>query len=259
MKTRTVLAIGAGVVGGFLSPLPDPSLPRQPGEPPTVRIPKELPWPTERFLRAAYGDWIPITDTVSMWGNVIMRLGPIWARATMRNHHVLGKAFAARFALRWFGIPVFEGMEGFANGRGYSKIGGNLIEGRAADRANTLLMWSEAHFFPFASLLNPAAEWHEAGESAVSLQVPVNDGAVEAIITYDPATGYPSSYEAIRDRSETDSAPGRVSYADWTMSNGLVIPGSGSVQWMDEDSPWLRLRISGAGANLNDPFGPLEP
>ena len=224
-----------------------------------VAVPTDLPAAVDRFVRETYGEAIPAPDTVSLWGRIRMRIGPVRFHATMQNHHVVGRAFAARFALTWYGIPVVRGIEGYAAGRGFSQQAWIRPTGPHIDTANALTMWSEACLFPSAIVAQPAARWRELGPDLVELTAPAGEVEVTAQIAFDRESGRPVRFRADRFRDATTAIGWDVVYRDWRWVGPLLLPGSVSVRWDDEAEPWLVGVIEGAVTGLDAPFGPVPP
>lgn len=259
-RTLAATASTAAVAAGFAI------RPRALGRPPgverparTADLPVGLPEPVSRFFRDAYGAEMPVVDTVSLWGRVRMRIGPVRLHGTMRNHHVLGRDFAGRFAATWYRVPLVRGSDGYVGGRGFARILRSVHTGPDIDQAAALFMWSEAFLFPSAVPLQPTAAWEPLGMDTARLVIPVGASEAVAHVSFDPVDGRPVAFRAHRFKAPGTKVGWEVRYHGWRRHAGLLVPERATVAWDDEPGPWLTAEIEGTAVGLDEPFGPLEP
>ncbi len=83
--------------------------------------------------------------------------------------------------------------------------------------------------------------------------VPENGGPDSLVAYFDPETGLLDRFEAMRWRDAGDAEPLRwVSRIHaWTRIDGVGVPAVSSVQWGDQDQPWLKLSLDHIAWNVD--------
>jgi len=180
-----------------------------------------------RFRRDGKGWWLPI-ETM-MW----QRLG---------HDHVVD----LRVGLG--PLTFIRGFDGYVDGTGFSRISHTLDMGPEIDQASMLFMWSEAILFPDAWRHRDDVIWTAIDDETADIALPFGEAYVSARISFDPVTGYPSSFGAERYKG-VGARPVEwiVDYADWRPTDdGVTLPSLATVTWSDEPGPWFRMWIKRA-------------
>jgi len=216
-----------------------------------------LPTPVARWLRQAFPDGIPDVDTLEVVGSGSVRLGAVPPlRVSARMSHRLGRDHVADIRLRVGGLTALAVMDAYVDGRGLAKIGPWASIGPDIDQAALLSTWGEAVLMPFAWRRLPAMTLESIDPTSVRLALPAAaDARVLATLTFDPASGLPSAFEAQRYKGTTGRLVGwRGEYLDWRTIDGLPFPGRWLVSWADESRPWFDMTIAHlwAGRPIDD-------
>jgi hypothetical protein len=204
-----------------------------------------LPAPVERWLRRAYPDGIPDIDTFEVIGSASVRLGALPPlRVSAHMSHRLGHDHVTDIRWRVGGLPLLRVMDAYVDGHGLAKIGPWGRSGPDIDQAALLSTWGEAVVMPCAWRRLPALTVEPIDAASVRLTLPTTDGPVLASLSFDPDSGLPAAFEAVRYKGTTGRRVGwRGDYLDWRTIDGLPFPGRWLVGWADEPRPWFDMRI----------------
>jgi hypothetical protein len=238
--------LAAGAIGFSVSPRPTRT--RTDAEPRMfegkLELPDDLP---ERFVRYAHamsGDPIPAFDSVTIRGRARMRPVPggPWLHTRMATHHLLGRAFAAEFAITWFGMPFLRAADAYMDGHGVvERFGWRPAPATELDLSAAMFMWLEAGMFP-QSWGTPGLTFRQIDDLTLELGVPDADD----VITWrlDPLEGLPVSVEAPRYREVGGpKLPWRAELGPFRDHGGVRWWSSAAAIWGDQDEPWLEWAI----------------
>src|ERR1044072_9104378 len=75
----------------------------------TIPIPAGLPAPVERFYRAAYGDEIPMIESVVIKGRAAIAPFGMKLPARFLFVHEAGRGYRHYIEATWFGLPIMKG------------------------------------------------------------------------------------------------------------------------------------------------------
>ena len=180
-----------------------------------------------RFRREGKGWWLPIEAV--MW-------------------HELGHHHVADLRVGVGPLTFIRGMDGYVDGRGFSRISHTLDMSTEIDQSAALFMWAEAILFPAAWRGREDLDWSAIDDETADVALPLGDERMPARLTFDPDTGFPASFSAERYKG-VGSRPVEwlVEYADWrATTDGVMLPGLATVTWSDEPGPWFKMWITRA-------------
>lgn len=238
-------AVGAaGLAGLAVQPDPFPDFP-QPSQPSlsTVPLPGTLPAPVHRWLRAVYGEELPVIESVVVTGHARVNPFGVWLPARFRFTHDAGRGYRHYIEACLYGRPVMRVNESYVDGR--SLIDVPFVgrdSGPKIEQAANLGMWAElAAAAPAVLVTDERVHWRPIDATRATLVVPLGPaGRDELAATFDPGSGLLHSLQGWRYRSSKDDA--RLL---WTAENspgptipGTVLPAVGSATWADQGKPW---------------------
>jgi hypothetical protein len=169
--------------------------------------------------------------------------GP-WLPTTMATNHLLGEAFAAEFALMWFGAPLLRSADAFEDGRGVvERFGWTADRAPEHDRSAAMFMWLEAGMFP-QTWSRPGVGFEQVDDVTLRLTVP---DATDPITWHlDRETGLPGCVEAPRYRSVGGPKIGwRAELGPWRRFGDIRWWSGAAAIWEDQGRPWLRWTVDG--------------
>jgi hypothetical protein len=106
---------------------------------------------------------------------------------------------------------------------------------------------------PSILLTDPRIQWEAIDENTASLTIPFNNKTDTFTAVFDPQTHLLSYLESMRYR-EVDS-PKKIGWRnqvlDWQIFQGIHIPHSVTVQWLDEATPWFTLAVDEVVYNVD--------
>jgi hypothetical protein len=208
-------------------------------------IPSGLPEPVARYLGVVVGDTLPLMESAVLSGRMTMRIKGPALPGRWRFVHEVGTGYLHHMELMMFGRTLVTAQERYLDG--HAEL--NLPTGRVAgepriDRAANLSMWGEYLWLPSA-LVDPRVQWQPIDAVSARLVVTQADGPDELVAWFDPQTGLLDRFEAQRWRDAADPQPMRwvTRVHAWTRIDGIGVPAVASVQWGDQEQPWLRLSL----------------
>ncbi len=212
----------------------------------TIPIPAGLPAPVVRFLRANYGDQIPVVQTVVISGRGRIRPFGIWLPARAIIIHNVGSDYRHYFEATFFGIPFLRVNEGYIDGKSFFESPmGTYYDDPNTNQGANLALWAEAAWFPSVWATDPRARWEAVDDTTARLLVPFGSQTETITVRFDPQTDLLASMEAMRFRN-----PGDKEKIRWVTSSSP--DGSVSyVTWMDDGTPWFAFTIDRLAANLD--------
>jgi hypothetical protein len=185
-----------------------------------------------RFRRDGKGVWLPIEAV--MW-------------------HELGRNHVVDLRVGLGPLTFVRGLDGYVDGRGFSRISHTLDMGHEIDQASLLFMWSEAILFPSAWQGREDVVWASLGDDLAVVSFTEPAAPVVGQVTFDATTAMPSRFSADRFKGPgTQPVEWVVDYADWApTSDGVMLPGLATVTWADEPGPWFRMHIERANPDAD--------
>jgi hypothetical protein len=246
---------GVGAAGlGVPAPVPQRSKPLHDAE----WDAPDSQWPDllHRWLDTAFRGLVPRADTAEFVGTGRIRLGRSpWLPVSYRTSHQLGREFCADVEATWFGRPVVSGLDAYVNGRGMQRARDSVTLGPGLDSSGVSFLWSEAMLVP-ATWRLPGVKWTQADESTLMLDVSGTEIAspVSATVACDPRLGLPVSFSVpwrAKNPEGTVGAGWLVTYDEWRETQGGWAAGLVEVRWLDEDRPWLRMRMEPPALNVD--------
>ena len=258
MKPRTValtlLGAAAGLgAAGWLGLQTKPNPFPAPAAGPLNALPSppmELPAPVVRHYRLAFGAHFPHVQTALFLGRSRIRTG-LWMPMRFAAYHRLGYDFVRRMEVTWFNIPFLKGVDSYVDGAGVMNINGAITKGPEIDQGANLAMWCEALIFP--SALNvPGVRWTSMDRDSAILTFPFGDETDQAVIYFDPVTGFMRRCSAWRYKAGGDSkVQWHVTYLGWRQMGAFRFPERVQVEWQNEDGPWFVAEIDEVVLNVD--------
>ena len=224
MPDARLLAGAAALFGvgaaGLGVPAPVPPRSERSEDLPTTAPDPDWPDLLHQWLATAHGGVGPQSHHGGVRGTGRIRLGRSpWLPVSYRTSHLLGHEFSAEVAATWFGRPVVRGMDAFVDGHGVQRARDSVTVGPGLDSDGVSFLWSEAVLVPATWSLS-GVKWTQSDDRTLTLDVSGGDVAspVTAVITCDPETGLPQSFEVPWRSKNTEGTVGagwQVSYQDW--------------------------------------------
>lgn len=213
-----------------------------------------LPGPVERWLQALEGTMQPTNSAVIEGRTRFRRDGRgFWLPIEAVMWHELGQHHLADLRVGIGPLTFIRGMDGYVDGRGFSRISHTLDIGPEIDQAAALFMWAEAILFPAAWREREEVEWSTVDDETTDVALPYGHERVSARLAFDPESGYPTDFTA-----ERHKGPGgrpvewSVGYSDWrTTIDGVLLPGLATATWSDDPGPWFRMWIERANPDAD--------
>ncbi|MGE5641417.1 MAG: DUF6544 family protein [Byssovorax cruenta] len=221
----------------------------------TVPLPDGLPAPVERFYKTAYGDEIPVIETVVMKGRGEMAPFGVKMPARFIFVHNAGKDYRHYFEATFFGVPIMKVNENYIDGKSYFELPVATYEDDAStNQGANLALWAEAAWFPSIWLTDPRVHWEPVDDKTALLFVPFEEGEENFVVRFNPETGLLDSMEAMRYRDAGNQAKKIL----WITRNvdGPTIPGTklsavGSATWLDQGKPWAIFTLEEVKYNVD--------
>ena len=212
-----------------------------------------LPGPVARFVDRATAAHLDPIDTVVIETTAWMRrpmLPPI--PLAIRMSHQLGVAFVHEIRVGRGALSVRFGLDAYVDGHGLMQVGPSVQTGPTFDQGALIAMWGEALTFPTSWLERGDVRWEPIDARAATLVVPGGDGEVAIKVTFDLASGYPTSCEADRYKAGDGLVHWFGYWSEWRVDGaGLLSPHRLLVRWADEDRPWLDVRVVSVQTNAS--------
>lgn len=237
------IALGVGWLGLQVPPPPLPTYPDGPSRLRTIEIPKGLPAPVERYLRAALGGRLPVTTSAVLSGRGSLRLGPISFPTRLRFTLAAGLGYRHYLECTWFGLPVLRVNEWYLDGQLRQELPFGVVANEPkADQAANIAFWAEQVFWlPSAVVANPRVRWEPIDPATARMVVPFGSEEDRLTVSFDARTSLPQRVEAPRYRAPRDLAktPWQVEARGWRTFHGISVPSPVALTWLDEGTPWL--------------------
>lgn len=255
---RKVLAAAAGAAGivtgvGIAAfagtqvqpdPFPDFGQPSgDPGGP--VPLPAGLPEPVERWLRAIYGEQLPVHSSVVVTGRARINPFGFWLPARFRFIHDAGQGYRHYIEACLFGRSVLAVNERYLDGKALMEIPiVGTDEGPKSEQAANLGMWAElAAAAPSVLATDPRVRWRSLDDLTAILDVPLGEDRRDSFVArFDAETGRLRWLEAWRYRSSKE--PEKVLWIAAHEPGPTVgpqrLPAVGTATWADQAQPWAR-------------------
>jgi hypothetical protein len=226
-----------------LAPDPVPSLR------PSVRVGSwtgagVLPPPVARFVDLAQLEGPERITTVAIRTTAAMhRPGMPAIPLVIGMYHRLGYEFAHDIAIGRGRLAFRFGTDAYVDGRGCMQVGRSFHAGPAFDQGALIAMWCEAIAYPSAWLSRTDVRWEDADWHAATFVIPGPDGDIPIRVAFDPGTGCPVSFTALRHKAESGLVAWTGRATDWRRFGGVLSPGRFEVEWADEAGPWLDMHV----------------
>lgn len=212
---------------------------------------ERLPAPVERFAHTAFGRHGSAIDTLAMEGRGRVRIGPLpWMPIRIWMYHRLGRDYVGLIRVRPAGLTVLSVIDAYVDGAGITKIGPAASIGPEVDQGAFLGMWAAAVAYP--STWTDCVRWQPVDEHSARVRLPFGNGVQEALLRFDPQSGFPARFEA--DRYRTVGGPKLRWYgdsSDWRSWDGIPAPRNVTAWWSDQPTPWFEMSVEAVRANVD--------
>lgn len=220
-----------------------------------VPLPDNLPEPVERFYRAAYGNEIPVIETVVIKGRAVLKpFGPEMSSRFIFVHNA-GKDYRHYIESTWFGLPIMRINESYVDGNSYFELPiGTFENDPSITQGAGIGLWAEAAWFPSIWLTDERARWEPVDEKTALLYIPFGEGKENFVVRFDPETGLLDTLEAMRYRDPGDQAQ-KILWITKTLPGeyikGTKLSTVGSATWLDQGKPWAVFTLEEVKYNLD--------
>ena len=249
MDLQTVVAMVAvvltvGYAGFRVSPPRFADYPESGKTPRTVPLPGGLPKPVETYYRHAYGDAIPVVDSVVITGRGKIRPFGLWMPARFRFTHDAGKGYRHYIEATWFALPVMRVNELFVNGTGVMEMPWGEMGGPQIEQAMNVSLWAElSSSAPSVFLTDSRVKWEPVDDETALLRVPRASGSAPGdtyVVRFNPDCTRIDSMAAMRFKAAADER--KVLWTASTVVSEPIghagVPAMGSATWADSGRPW---------------------
>ncbi len=215
---------------------------------------ESLPRPVQRYLDTV-GARIPRADTAQVWGRARANFNGIWFPLRWRASYVAGEAFVRNMELTWFGVPFMRAQDLFYGGVAQVAIGSPVNQtagGPNTAKSAILSLLGEGVWMP-GVFSKPGLWWEAVDDTHARLHAPGEDGEEEVLdFTFDAATGLPTTALAQRYRTEEgERVPWQVDMGGWALLEGVLIPTSVSVTWLEDGQAWSHWKVEAVRYNVD--------
>ncbi len=220
----------------------------------TRPLPTDLPKPVTDFFSLILGNQIPIINSAIISGRGSIRFMGVTFAARWRFTHQAGRAYHHYIEATVLGQPLLKVNEYFLDGHSRLEMPFGVVEHEPkVDMAANLGMWGESIWLPSILLTDPRIRWEAIDDDHALLTVPYNDATDSFTATFDPQTGLLSQLEAMRYReaNSTEKTGWRNEVLDWQYFQGIRLPRSAAVHWLDEATPWFTLTVEEVVYNVD--------
>ena len=259
-----VLVVLFVLVGLRVTPAPFPPPAVAAGAIERVSLPPNLPPPVARFYRAVYGSDLPVYDSAILTGRGTVRFMGLTMPARLRFSHDASRGYHHYIETTFYGFPLMRVNEHYLDGHSRFVLPMGVQENDPnLDSAANLGLWAERIAYPAAFATDPRVRWEAVDDTTARLHLPFGDTEQSMTVSFDPVTHRLTRIEA--DRRFADAKRGHVRWwgtvDEWAALDGVLTPVRQSVQWADEDSPWLHMTIEDAvyNADLGQVIGQAGP
>jgi hypothetical protein len=238
----------------------------QPRELVKVKPPTDLPAPVARYVKAAFGDEIPVIQSAIVQGKADLVFNGIPFPGRFKFYHDAGKAYYHYMQLGWFGQPIVTVNERYQDGIGIMDIPGSWVEDDPNTNAGANLgLWAESIWLPSVWFTDTRVRWEAVDDTTARLIVPAAAPEEAMTLRFDPQTGLIKELVAMRYQNP-DSLT-RTRWTDrilsWQNFNGILLPATADIQW-GSDAPWVTWHVEQVFYNVDvsgrlAQFGSEEP
>jgi hypothetical protein len=220
----------------------------------TVPLPDGLPGPVLRYFQAVYGDRVPVIRSAVITGRAKMRVFGLTFPARFRFTHQAGIGYRHYIEATIFGLPLMKVNEHFLDGQGRLELPFGVVEGESkVDQAGNLGLWAESLWLPAVFLNDPRVRWEAVDEVTAILVVPFGETEERFVVRFDPKSGLPQLFEAMRYKGEDSEAKTLWlnEVLDWSALDGTLTPTTATATWFDEGTPWAVLQVEEVVFNVD--------
>lgn len=220
----------------------------------TLALSNALPPPVERFYARISELSVPVLRTWAVSGQATLRFGGIPFPARFRFIHRAGQDYVHVMDATVFGVPLLKAFESFSGGKARLELPFGVTENSdKVNQASNLSLWAESVFLPTVLSENPRVSWEPVDETTARLFVPFGDSEDRLTVSFDPDSGLISAVDALRYRGVKDEkTPWHGEYSDWKLLNGILMPTTWQIRWMDQPRPWSTWTIRDFTPNVDD-------
>lgn len=235
------LAVGLRIVPRPLPPFPgtEPVLATRP-------VPPGLPAPVARWIGELYGGDVPVIASAVVSGRATLRLMGLTFQGRFRFVHDAGQAYRHYLDATLFGLPLMRVHETFVDGAGRLELPFGTVENEPRiDQAANLGLWAESLWLPALFVTDERVRWQAVDDDTALLIVPGPGGEERFVVRFDPASGRPVLFEAMRWRDAGDETKTLwLSHARaWGEIGGRTVLTEGALTWFGDDAPWAVFRV----------------
>jgi hypothetical protein len=224
---------------------------------PTPTSPGELPPPVARFVELAYPDGPPEVQTVVMHGSGRFRRRPLpWIPMRDRISLRPGLDRVSDMTVVLGPITVMKVLDAYVDGYGITKFLNTADVGDQIDQGSVHPMLCEALMFPACWTDIPGFAWAPVDDRTARMLLPFQDATEVATVGFDPATGFPATYETPRYKAKGTKVAWRIDMLEWRPFGPVAAAGRIVVTWADDPGPWLEIRFHQVtvGDDLDEPI-----
>ncbi len=220
----------------------------------SVPLPDNLPKPVANFFAITLGKQAPIIHSAVLSGRGTIRFKGVTFAARWRFTHQAGSGYHHYIEATLLGQPLLKVNEYFLDGHSRLELPFGVVENEPkVDMAANLGLWGESIWLPSILVTDPRIRWEAIDDETARLIVPFNETTDSFIASFDPQTGLLRQLEAMRYREPTDTQKigWRNEVLDWQLFQGILIPRSAAVHWLDEATPWFTLNVEEVVYNVD--------
>lgn len=223
----------------------------------TIALPSGLPGPVDSYYRHAYGDEIPVVDSVVITGRGRIRPFGLWMPARFRFTHDVGKGYRHYIEATWFGLPIMKVNELFVDGTGVMAMPWGESGGPEIEQAMNVSLWAElSSSAPSVFLTDDRVEWAPVDDETALLRVPRAVGDAEGdtfVVRFSPDGTRIDSMEAMRFQAAGDER--KVLWTASSLGDKTIghadSPAVGAATWADSGKPWAYFEAEDIRYNVN--------
>lgn len=208
----------------------------------TVPLPAGLPEPVESYYRSAYGDSVPVVDSVVITGRGRIRPFGMWLPARFRFTHDAGHGYRHYIEATWFGMPLLKVNERYVDGKSLMELPWATSEGPKIEQAANIGMWAElSSSAPSVLITDPRVKWEPIDAETAVLVVPLGEDQVDRfVVRFNPQNTRIESLEAMRYREATSER--KILWIASGVGDETIgaakCQAVGAATWLDQGRPW---------------------